>query len=68
MIITLSSIELSSSRFRGLLERHEIATIVISGSRLQGTFHRPIETKPGKAMTRFTSRLPTLENTEFSGC
>jgi cell division protease FtsH len=57
--------DLSYSRFRELVEQGNVATVVVRGDRLLGSFQKPIDVSPGKTASHFATRLPPFEGPDL---
>ena len=55
-------VDVPYSTFKSLVAQDEVDTVVFSADRVTGTFIRPVEALPGTSSTRFTTRLPPLDD------
>lgn len=58
-------IDVPYSRFKTLLEQGEVETVVFRGDRISGTFLRAVEVASGRASTRFTTRMPPVDDPDL---
>ncbi|MCP4386042.1 MAG: ATP-dependent zinc metalloprotease FtsH [Hyphomicrobiales bacterium] len=58
-------IEVPYSRFKSLLEQGEVDTVVFQADRISGTFRGAIEVVPDRTSSRFTTRMPPVNDPDL---
>jgi cell division protease FtsH len=58
-------VDVPYSGFKTLLEERQVETVVFRGDRISGTFHRTIEVVPGTTSSRFTTRMPPVDDPDL---